>query len=120
MAKFLVKGWRKEMKMSRIEFREADELVSALQNDVEEIIFELRGEDKEKIKGEKDWYWLHGGMGLVDRVEYEDNNLCFYGGYGNRLLFKISDGGNIFKVLNNGVRKNIRGLRRLTGIIEDK
>lgn len=84
--------------MGKIEFKEANELVSALQNDVSETIFEL-GEEKEgKIVRN----------GVIKEVIFAGNEMSFYGGYGNKLTYDS---------LRNAKR---RGLRRLVGIIEDK
>lgn len=85
--------------MDKIEFKEANELVSALQNDVSETIFELRSEEKEgKIVRN----------GAIKEVIFAGNEMSFYGGYGNKLTYDS---------LRNAKR---RGLRRLAGIIEDK
>ena len=85
--------------MGKIEFREANKLVSALQNDVSEIIFELRSKEKEGKTMRN---------GVIKEVIFAGNEMSFYGEYGNKLTYDS---------LRNAKR---RGLRRLAGIIEDK
>ena len=73
--------------MSRVEFREADELVSALQNDVEGIIFELRGEDKKEeragvpagFSGLPSEYFKYQAP-MIDKIEVTKDGLEFYRG----------------------------------------
>lgn len=77
--------------MGRVKWREADELVSALQNDVDEIIFELRGEGKREITRIP---WNFSGdlrsWKLVERMEMTERGLEIYG-RGRRYLFAIDD-----------------------------
>lgn len=81
--------------MSKVEFREADELVSALQNDVEGIIFELRGKDKREndigvpacFSGTPyDWYRLQ--FPYVEKIELEDGRVVVYS-RGNRYKLNV-------------------------------
>ena len=88
--------------MDKIEFKEASELVSALQNDVSEIIFELRSEKKEVCR-RRDCK-----MEPIKEAIFVGNEIGFYGGYGNKLIYDS---------LRNVKR---RGLRRLAGILEGK
>lgn len=90
--------------MGRIEFREADELVSALQKDVSGIISELRSEEKNSLLRLAIWE-------PIKEAIYMGGEIKFYDGYG-RLVYSIS-GDSLESVKR-------RGLRRLAGIIEDK
>lgn len=90
--------------MGKIEFREADELVSALQKDISEIIFELRGEEKGNLLRLAMWEPIKEAIFIGSEIR-------FYDGYG-RLRYSIS-GDSLESVKR-------RGLRRLAGIIEDK
>ena len=87
--------------MGKIEFREANELVSALQNDVLEIILSW-GEEKSSLSKVK-----LCEMELIKEVIFAGNEIGFYYG-GNKLIYDS---------LRNTER---RGLRRLASIIEDK
>ncbi len=115
--------------MSKVEFREADELVSALQNDVEGIIFELRGDDKKEERvgvpacfsgTPYDWLRLKH-MEPVRKVEIEGDGLSFYGGYGNKLICRmpIRDLGDSFYEVYDEAIKCARGLRRFANLMED-
>lgn len=85
--------------MDKINFREADELVFALQNDVEGIIFELRGEDKREngigvpacFSGTLYDYlnFLKRCSALGD-VEVKGNRVVFYD-RGNKQFCKVID-----------------------------
>lgn len=86
--------------MGKIEFREANELVSALQNDISEIILSW-GEEKSSLSKVK-----LCEMELIKEVIFAGNEISFYGG--NKLIYDS---------LRNAER---RGLRRLASIIEDK
>lgn len=86
--------------MGKIEFREENELVSALQNDVLEIILSW-GEEKSSLLKMK-----LCEMELIKEVIFAGNEIGFYGG--NKLIYDS---------LRNAEK---RGLRRLASIIEDK
>lgn len=82
--------------MSKVEFREADELVSALQNDVEGIIFELRREDKREndvgvpacfCGTPYDWKRLQAP--IIDKIEVTENGLVLYGRGQRRYIMDI-------------------------------
>lgn len=98
--KVLSKGQERNAKMGKIEFREANELVSALQNDISEIILSW-GEEKSSLSKVK-----LCEMELIKEVIFAGNEISFYGG--NKLIYDS---------LRNAER---RGLRRLASIIEDK
>lgn len=84
--------------MGKIEFREANELVSALQNDVLEIILSW-GEERSSLSKVK-----LCEMELIKEVIFTGNEIDFYGG--NKLIY-------------DSLRKaERRGLRRLASIIE--
>lgn len=87
----------KKSEMNKVEFREADELVSALQNDVEGIIFELRGEDKRKndvgvpacFCGTPYDYWKKLQAPIIDKIEVAENGLVFYSRGQRRYIMDI-------------------------------
>lgn len=83
--------------MGKIEFREANELVSALQNDVSEIILS-QGEEKSSL--------LKVKLCEMELIKEAGNEIGFYGR--NKLIYDS---------LRNAEK---RGLRRLASIIEDK
>ena len=96
--------------MGRIAFREADELVSALQNDAEKIIFELRGEGKEEKIGVPACFCgdLHNWK-LVERIEMTKDGLMVYS-RGNRSLCKVYDewiGDGMEKIVHEEVEKAV-------------
>lgn len=72
--------------MDSFKFREADELVSALQNDVEGIILSLRGDGKKEEKvgvpagfsGLPFEYYKYQ-VPFIDRIEKTKNGFIFYG-----------------------------------------
>lgn len=71
--------------MDSFKCREADELVSALQKDVERTILNLRGDgERENDIGVPVCF---SEMPIIDRVELEGNNLVFYS-RGNRNKIK--------------------------------
>lgn len=112
--------------MGSFKFREADELVSALQNDVEGIISKLQGEEvEEKDTGvpvcfsgsERDWYWLRNvGRDTISRVEVYNNGLCFYGDNGYESMVFIV---GLMDKLDEKMEGNRRGLRRLLNLIDE-
>lgn len=84
--------------MESFKFREADELVSALQNDVEGIILSLRGDGKKEEKvgvpasfsgNLRNWYWLRD-IKPISHVEIHNSGLNFYGGMGNKLICRMN------------------------------
>lgn len=88
--------------MGKIEFREANRLVSVLQNDVSEIILSWEVKKKEVCR-RRDCK-----MEPIKEAIFVGNEIGFYGGYGNKLIYDS---------LRNVKR---RGLRRLAGILEGK
>lgn len=115
--------------MDSFKFREADELVPALQNDVEGIILSLRGDGKKEEKvgvpvcfsgSARDWYWLRS-IEPISHIELYNSGLNFYGGMGNKLICSmgIGDLGRIFDNLGKKAESSMRGLRRLAGLMED-
>lgn len=83
--------------MDSFEFREADELVSALQNDVEGIILSLRGDSEKEEKvgvpvcfsGLPFEYYKYQAP-MIDRIEVEGDGLVFYRGQ-RRYICNIVD-----------------------------
>lgn len=72
--------------MDSFKFREADKLVSALQNDVEEIILSLRGDgEKEKKVGVPAGFsglpfeYYKYQVPVIDKIEKTKNGFIFYG-----------------------------------------
>lgn len=81
--------------MDSFKFREADELVSALQDDVEEIILSLRGDGKKEEKvgvpaGFSGLPFEYYKSSIIDRVERTENGFIFYG-RGKRQCINIID-----------------------------
>lgn len=115
--------------MDSFKFREADELVSALQNDVEGIILDLREDgEREKEVGVpacfsgslRDWYWLRD-IRPISHIEVHNSAMNFYGGVGNKLICSMAwDGlGSAFDEFSKRAENSARGLRRLAGLMED-
>lgn len=110
--------------MGSFKFREADELISALQNDVEGIISELQGEKVEEEDtgvpagfggSERDWYWLRNvERDTISRVEVHNNGLCFYGDNGYESTVSII---GLMDRLDEKIESNNRGLRRLLKLV---
>lgn len=63
--------------MYKVDFKEADELISALQNDVEELIFDLE-ENKKEFENFSILPSRYFGMPIIDRVEMNKDGLVFY------------------------------------------
>lgn len=84
------------LKNEEFKFREADELISALQNDVEKIISELREEDKKERRTEVPVnfsnlpYRYLKYQTSIDKVEIVDDGLVFCRG-GQRYICNIVD-----------------------------
>lgn len=111
--------------MDSFKFREADELVSALQNDVEGIILSLRGDGEKEEKvgvpagfsgNTRDWYWLRS-IEPISHIELHNSSLNFYGGMGNKLICSMGIGNLGVFDLEEKVKKSREELRRFASLI---
>lgn len=84
--------------MSKFNFREADELVPALQNDVEGIILSLRGDgEKEEKAGVPAGFsglpfeYYKYQVPVIDKIEKTKNGFIFYGRGQRQYVYNIVD-----------------------------